>query len=130
ALYNSAVVYERKGELREAINQFVRLQANNSNDPSIALQLGLLYYRNNQKDEALGAWERAVFLFPNYSNARWYLSLILEERGDLDGALAQVKEVERLNPDNELVKKRRGELEAGSRRIPPEKVLDQQPLDQ
>lgn len=129
ALYNLAVVYDRKGELSEAIKQFERLQGNNPNDPSIVFQLGLLYYRNGQKDNALRAWERAVFLFPNYSNARWYLSLVLEERGDLDGALAQVREIERLNPDNELVQQRLAQLEAGKRVIPPEKVLDQKPLD-
>lgn len=130
ALYNLAVVYDRKGELGEAIKQFEKLQASNPRDPSIVFQLGLLYYRNGQKDNALRAWERAVFLFPNYSNARWYLSLILEERGNLDGALAQVKEIERLNPDSELVKQRLAQLESGKRLIPPEKVLDQQPLDQ
>lgn len=130
ALYNLAVVYDRKGELGQAIAQFERLQAGNPRDPSLVFQLGLLYYRNNQKDNALRAWERAVFLFPNYSNARWYLSLILEERGNLDGALAQVREIERLNPDNDLVKQRLTQLEAGKRNIPPEKVLDQQPLNQ
>ena len=104
------------------------MQANNPNDPSLVFQLGLLYYRNNRKDDAFRAWQRAVFLFPNYSNARWYLSLLYEERGDLNSALEQVNEIQKLNPDNELVKQRIAQLEAGRRTIPPEKLLDQKPL--
>ena len=129
ALYNLAAVYDREGKLPDAIKQFEKLQTGNSRDPSIAFQLGLLYYRNGQKDHALRAWQQAVLLFPNYSNARWYLSLIYEERGELAQALEQVKEVEKLNHDNELVKQRLTQLEAGQRTIPPEKLLEKKPLD-
>ncbi|MEK7615980.1 MAG: tetratricopeptide repeat protein [Patescibacteria group bacterium] len=130
ALYNLAAVYDRKGELPQAIKQFERLQATSPRDPSILFQLGLLYYRNNQKDAALRAWEQAVLSFPNYSNARWYLSLIYEERGDLKRALAEVEAIEKLNPDNELVIERLEVLNAGLRQIiPPEDVLDQTPLN-
>ena len=129
ALYNLAVVYDREGKLPEAIKQFEKLQAANQRDPSILFQLGLLYYRNNQKDNAFSAWQQAVVLFPDYSNARWYLSLVYEERGDLASALNQVEEIAKLNPDNELVKQRLAQLEAGQRTIPPEKVLGKKPLD-
>ncbi len=130
ALYNLAVVYDNENKLPDAIKQFEKLIAANPRDPSIAFQLGLLYYRNNQKDNAFTAWQQAVLLFPNYSNARWYLSLVYEERGDLANALAQVKEIEKLNPDNNLVKQRLAQLESGKRMIPPDKVLNQKPLNQ
>lgn len=130
ALYNLAAVYDRQGKVPDAVRQFEKLQAANSRDPSIAFQLGLLYYRNGQKDNALRAWQQAVVLFPNYSNARWYLSLIYEERGQLEQALEQIREIEKFNPDNELVKQRLAQLEAGRRTIPPEKLLDKQPLNQ
>ncbi|MBI2063550.1 MAG: tetratricopeptide repeat protein [Candidatus Yanofskybacteria bacterium] len=129
ALYNLAAVYDRQGKVPDAIRQFEQLQAGNSRDPSIAFQLGLLYYRNGQKDSALRAWQQAVLLFPNYSNARWYLSLVYEERGELAQALEQVREIEKFNSDNELVKQRLSQLEAGRRTIPPERVLDKKPLD-
>ena len=96
----------------------------------MAFQIGLLYYRNNQKDAAFNAWQQAVFLFPNYSNARWYLSLVYEERGDLANALKQVEEIEKFNPDNEAIQQRLAQLRSGQRTIPPEKVLDKQPLNQ
>ena len=128
ALYNLAVVYDRQNKLPDAIKQFEKLRAGNSRDPSMAFQIGLLYYRNNQKDAAFNAWQQAVVLFPSYSNARWYLSLVYEERGDLANALKQVEEIERFNPDSEMVRERLDKLRSGKRTIPPEKVLDQKPL--
>ncbi|MFH1769343.1 MAG: tetratricopeptide repeat protein [Parcubacteria group bacterium] len=129
ALYNLAVVYDRKGEIPQAINQFEKLVISNPTDPSIVFQLGLLYYRNNQKDNAVVAWEQAVRLFPDYSNARWYLSLAYEEKGEINRAIAQVEEILVLNPENELAMERLEELSAGVRIIPPEGVLDQEPLE-
>lgn len=130
ALLNLAVVYDRQNKIPEAIKQFEKLVSANPRDPSLVFQLGLLYYRNNQKDNALKAWQQAVFLFPNYSNARWYLSLIFEERGELEKALEQIREIEKFNPTNELVIQRIEKLESGQRTIPPEKLLDQEPLNQ
>ncbi len=130
ALYNLAAVYDRKGELGSAIEQFEKIEANAPRDPSVLFQIGLLYYRNNQKDDALRSWERAVLAFPKYSNAHWYLSLIYEERGNIDGAIKELKIIQELNPDNQLVKDRLAQLEAGQRTIvPPEDVLDQEPLN-
>ncbi|MDP3953801.1 MAG: tetratricopeptide repeat protein [bacterium] len=130
SLYNLAAVYERQGNLPQAIAQLDKLRVSNPSDPSLVFTLGLLYYRNNQKNEAFNSWQQAVNLFPDYSNARWYLSLVYEERGDLDNALAQVVEIDKLNPNNTLVLQRITQLEAGKRIIPPGNVLDQQPLGQ
>ncbi|MEK7583194.1 MAG: tetratricopeptide repeat protein [Patescibacteria group bacterium] len=130
ALYNLAATYDRKGELAQAIKQFEKLQASNPRDPSILFQSGLLYYRNGQRDAAKAAWERAVTVFPDYSNARWYLSLVYEENNDLKGALAQVEAIEKVNPDNQVVKDRLEKLRAGIRTfVPPNDVLDQAPLN-
>ncbi len=128
ALFALGVVYEREGRLPDSIKQFEKLAAGNPNDPSIAFELGLLYYRNSQKDQAFNQLQKATVLFPNYSNARWYLSLIYEERGDLPNALAQVLEIQKTNAQNELVKQRIAQLQAGKRIIPPQKVLNQKPL--
>ncbi len=128
ALFALGVVYEREGKLGDAIKQFEKLRIGNPNDPAIAFELGLLYYRNGQKEQAFNQLQQATTLFPDYSNARWYLSLLYEEKGDLANALAQVIEIQKKNPDNELVKQRLEQLQAGIRNIPPQKVLDQQPL--
>ena len=128
ALYNLAALYEREGKLRQSIVNLEKAVRTSSDNPSLVFQLGLLYYRNNQKDAALNSWTRAVEISPSFSNARWYLSLILEERGRIDEALDQVREIEKYNKDNDLVKKRISDLSQGKRLIPPAKVLDQKPL--
>lgn len=128
AIYNLSATYERQGKLKEAISSFEVIVKSDPGNPANWLQLGLLYYRNNQKEAALSSWSRAVEISPTYSNARWYLSLILEERGRLDEALAQVLEIEKFNKDEPLVKKRLEQLNAGRRIIPPGNLLDQKPL--
>jgi tetratricopeptide (TPR) repeat protein len=87
-----------------------------------------LYVRASRKDDAIAAMRRAILLAPEYSNARWYLALLLEERGDFDGAIAQLKEIQKTNPDNETLTEKLSQLEAGQRAIPPQEVIDSTPL--
>jgi tetratricopeptide (TPR) repeat protein len=131
AVYDLVLIHESRGKVPEAIVLLEQLAVRNPRDPSLLLQLGLLYYRDERKNDAVAAWEQAVRLFPNYSNARWYLSLAYEERGELEAALTQVEAIETFNPDNELVKQRKIQLEAGLQLIPDETgdVLEQEPLN-
>lgn len=130
AIYNLGAVYERQGRVKDAISQLEATKAVNPLDANLSFQLGLLYYRNNQKNNAFNEIQRALTIFPDFSNARWYLALLYEERGDLDNALAELRKIEALNPDNEILKSKIGELEAGKRSIPPEKVTGVKPLEQ
>ena len=129
AHYNLAATYDRKGALPQAIKSFERVAISNPREPGIMFQLGLLYYRNGQKVNAQAAWERAVFLFSDYSNARWYLSLIYEENGEIEKAIAQLEQIAKFNPDSKIVVDRLVKLRGGGREIPPGRVLDQKPLN-
>ena len=129
AHYNLAATYDRKGEVPQAIKSFERVVASNPREPGIMFQLGLLYYRNNQKENAQAAWERAVFLFPDYSNARWYLSLRYEELNQIEKAIDQLDRIAKLNAGNQLIEERLAKLKSGKRVIPPETVLGQKPLN-
>lgn len=130
AIYNLGVVYERQGRLLDAIRQLERVAPFNSNQPGLAFELGLLYYRANQKDKALNVLQQAVTLAPDYSNARWYLALIHEERGELEAAVAQLEQIIAVdvNRDNPVVLTKLEALRQGKTSIPPEKVLDQPPI--
>ena len=130
AIYNLGVVYEREGEVAEAIEQLEKVVPANSNQPGLAFELGLLYYRAGRKDDALAALQRAVVLAPDYANARWYLALILEERGDLDGAIEQLERILSVdvNKGNKIVLDELARVRAGKPTIPPAKVLDQEPI--
>ena len=130
AIYNLGVVYERQGRVKDAVRQLEIIRAANLNDANLALQLGLLYYRDNQKAKAFSELERAISIFPDFSNARWYLALFYEERGELDAALGQLYRVEKLNPENEVLKQKIGQLEAGKRLLPPQRVTGFEPLEE
>ena len=53
---------------------------------------------------------------------------LLEEKGDITSALAQLKEIQKGNPDNDALKQKISQLEAGQRSIPPASVIDSAPL--
>jgi tetratricopeptide (TPR) repeat protein len=130
AIYNLGVVYERQGKVNEAITQLEKIVAANSNQPGLIFELGLLYYRGDRKNDAFNALQRAVVLAPDYSNARWYLALILEERKDLDGAIAQLERILSVdvNKDNPTVMTKLEELRAGKTKNPPGDILDETPI--
>ncbi|MEK7203525.1 MAG: tetratricopeptide repeat protein [Patescibacteria group bacterium] len=130
AIYNLGVVYERQGRVKDAIRQLELTRSANPLDANISLQLGLLYYRDNQKDQAFNEFQKAISIFPDFSNARWYLALLYEERGRIDNALEELRKIEVLNPDNQVLKSKINELEAGRRSIPPQRVTGIRPLEE
>jgi len=130
ALYNLGVVYERENRLDEATKQLELTRSANPNDAGLYFELALLYYRNNKKDQAITELTQAIATFKDYSNARWYLALMLEEKGDIEGAKAQLQEILKLdvNKDNQTIIDKLAALEAGQREIPPGKVTGEQPI--
>lgn len=130
AIYNLGVVYDRQGKANEAIKELEKVVPANNNQPGLAFELGLLYYRVGRKNDAFNALERAVVLAPDYANARWYLALILEERGNIDGAVEQLEKILSIdvNKDNPIVTTKLDELRKGKTSIPPGDVLDQEPI--
>jgi len=129
AVYNLGVVYERQGLVKGAIKQLELVKSTNLQDANLALELGLLYYRDNQKDKSFSEFERAISIFPDFSNARWYLALLLEERGQLGAALEELYKIRKSNPDNQSLRDRIRGLEAGKRSLPPQKVTGIRPLE-
>lgn len=106
AHYNLAIMYERQGRLKDAIAKMEQVLTVNNKDIGVGFQLGILYYRDGQKDKARDLFEQIVAMEKSYSNARWYLSVIYEEMGRIDDAIAQVEEVRKLNPGNQVVDQR------------------------
>ena len=131
ALYNLGTVYERESKIKEAVKQLELTKLLNQSNPGLAFELGLLYYRDNQKDKALPEMARAVNLFKDYSNARWYLALMLEERGEIDMAIVQLQEILKLdaNKGNSVILEKMAALEKGKREFPPGKITSKKPLE-
>ncbi|HUO75742.1 MAG TPA: tetratricopeptide repeat protein [Candidatus Paceibacterota bacterium] len=128
AIYNLGAVYDRQGKTDDAIKQLEKIAPYNTDQPTLMFELGLLYIRANRHADALTVMQRAVLLAPQYSNARWYVALLLEEKGDIAGALAQLTEIQKTNPDNQTLNDKIAQLQSGTKTIPPEKVIDTKPL--
>lgn len=116
AHYQLGLIYERQGKVGEAIGKMESVAKYNPLDVGVFFQLGMLYLRRGDPedaDRAEKAFLSAIALSPSYSNARWFLASIYEQKRDLDKAIEQVAKVLEYNPDNQLVKAKLERLKAG-----------------
>ena len=111
AHFSLVQVFDRQGKTEEAIARAERLKVvvlsdnDPGNDIGVLFQLGLLHYQAKRYNKAREAFEGAVSLSPDYSNALYFLGLIYDKQGDSSLALEQFEHIARLNPDNQEVKK-------------------------
>jgi len=105
ARYMLAMVDIKEGKIQEAAGKLEETQQLVPLDAGVAFQLGVLYYNNNQIDQAQTQFERAVWIDPNYANARYFLGLIYDRKGNKKLAIEQFEIIEKFNPDNQEVKK-------------------------
>jgi len=85
----------------------------------------VLYYNNNQIDEAQAQFEKAVLIDYNYSNARYFLGLIYDKKGNKNKAIEQFEIIEKFNPENQEVKKILNNLREGRQAL--EGIIISQP---
>ena len=104
ASFQLAVVFQREGKIKEAIEKLEETKFLAPFDPLLAYQLGILYYGEEKNDLAKSEFERAVALDQNYSNARYFLGLIYDKEGNKEKAIEQFEWIERLNPEDEAIK--------------------------
>lgn len=122
----------RLGNTDAAIASVENAKAAAPFDIGVAFQLGLLYYQKQDFGRAGAEMERAISLNENYSNARYFLGLIYDKKGDKASALEQFTKIAGLNPDNQEVKHIVDNLIAGKPALdgivppepPPEKRRD------
>lgn len=113
ANFEIALAYDRQGKVDEAIAKLEGLKASNLQDAGLAFQLGVLYYKDSQFDKAEPEFIRAISINNNYSNARYFLGLLYDEKGNKEAAIEQFEKVAELNPENELVQQILNNLKAG-----------------
>ncbi len=107
-------VYERQGNRALAIEKTLETRNFNPLDTGVGYQLGLLYYLNNQLQEARDEFVRVVSLNENFSNARYFLGLSYDRLGNTQGAIDQFTKIAELNPDNAEVKRILINLKSGN----------------
>lgn len=108
-----AQLYIQEGNTAKAIQKVEEAKASNPFDSGISFQLGLMYYQADRLDDAQGAFEWSIGIDPNYSNARYFLGLIYDRKGDKQKAIEQFQMIARLNPDNAEIAQIIANLQAG-----------------
>ncbi len=117
AHYQLALLYHAEGKLDQAISKMEQVEKYNQQDVGVAFQLGLLYLQREGTGDlarAQAALEYAVQLLPSYSNARWFLATVYEQEGQMDKAIAQMEEIAKLNPNNDMVTARLQRMKNGT----------------
>lgn len=113
ARYFLSAVYEREDRLADAVKSMEVVRALDQDDVGVGMQLALLYLQQGKHESAKIELERIISISPTYANARWYLSVLLEQEGDIAGAIVQIEQIAITNPDNEAVTQRLARLQSG-----------------
>src|SRR6266498_2616941 len=72
------------------------------NDPVAYTNLGNALWHQNKRDEAVGAYRKALALKPDLAEAHYFHYLLgkaLYDKGDLDGAIAEYRKAIQLKED-------------------------------
>ena len=105
-----ALILDREGKGKEAISELEKLAIENPFSSETLFYLGVLYYNNDETDRAIESFQRAIAIFPDYSNARYLLALSFEKKGDYQKALEELKIIEIVNPENAILKQKIKEI--------------------
>lgn len=105
-----ALILDREGKGKEAISELEKLAIENPFSSETLFYLGVLYYNNDETDKAIESFQRAIAIFPDYSNARYLLALSFEKKGDYQKALEELKIIEIVNPENAILKQKIKEI--------------------
>jgi Tfp pilus assembly protein PilF len=110
ALTNFADWLAERGQLGEALSYFqrglaVRSQRSGHEHYNLTLaaihsSIGTVLVRKDRVEEAVGHFQRAIELQPNYPDAHYNLGVVLGRRNDVDGAIAQFRTLLKMSPND------------------------------
>ena len=108
------ISYERQGDILKAVSDLeklvITLNKNKQDQPEVFFELGKLYFNQEKTDEAIKAFEMAIRMIPDYSNALYGLAISYEKKELYNQALEIFQKLQQLNPENEGVKRKILEL--------------------
>ena len=89
--------YERTGQLGEAMKLYKTaldlFKHNNQGRSMVINNMANLYYRKGEYDKACELWTRALKLNPKRAAFAFRLAMCLSQKGNLQGALAQIDKI-------------------------------------
>ena len=113
AIFLKSKIEVAQGDIRGAIASVEKITFIAPNDTGIFFELGLLKYNNKDYLGASKAFERAVTLIPDYSNAKYFLGLSYQKLGRQADSIAQFEDILKLNPGNSEITLILSNLRAG-----------------
>lgn len=103
ARFLSVQLYLAAGDADRALARANEIRQQSPDNADLAYQLGLLFYQQGRATDARQDLERAVSLSPGFANARYFLGLTYSQLGMRDEALAQFRQIQQANPENEEI---------------------------
>jgi tetratricopeptide (TPR) repeat protein len=89
--------------INKAIDAVTASSVIDPTNPATFFQLGLLKYNLKDYIGAINSLEHAIYMAPDYANAKYFLGLSYEARGDHDKAIKEFEDLKASNPDNKDV---------------------------
>ena len=95
---------QKDGNISDAIEKWrsIANTAQGVNDELVArafFSIGFLHSQQNEKDQAVSAYDQAIALMPNFADAFTSRGVVRSSLGNLEEAIADHNEAIRLNPD-------------------------------
>ena len=87
------------GRFEEAIAECRRAVELDPLSPIINTDLGAALYIARRSDDAVAQLRKTLEFDPTFVNAHYYLGLVLQQKGDLPGAIAQYEKAKQLSDD-------------------------------
>ncbi|KKP32513.1 MAG: hypothetical protein A2312_01575 [Candidatus Staskawiczbacteria bacterium RIFOXYB2_FULL_32_9] len=105
ARFQLAMVLQAQGKADQVMPALQEAKKYSPNDVGLSFQIGLLYYQGKDYKNAQLELERAITLDAKYSNALYFLGLTYSALGQNSKAIDNIKQVLKINPENQEVKK-------------------------
>jgi TolB-like protein/Flp pilus assembly protein TadD len=86
-----------RGRHSEAIRAYSRVLDLDPISRVYIAHFGLILYRARRYDESIAQCQKALEIDPQYANGLWFLALSLEQKDDLQGAVARLEEAVNLS---------------------------------
>jgi tetratricopeptide (TPR) repeat protein len=97
---NLGLVLLKKGKLKEAADQFLKILETKPDDADAHFNLGNILRQKGSMDEAMIHFQKTLEIKPGYADAHINLGNILLQKGRVAEAIAQFQKALELNPDD------------------------------
>lgn len=107
----SALVKEKEGSFRPAIEQLIHLQERYPLNIDPIFQLGRLYYNQNKPSEAIAQFEAVLKINPRHLDSLYSLALSYEKKKEINKAIDYLQRALLVSPNNETLKAKLSQLQ-------------------